>query len=117
MLKLIAYKGLSSETIQMLRHDGFDVYYLAPDLESDQTLAQKANGEGYLLITGDADFADEAHRQGLVQSGIVLLKTEDNIPEWASMIKVLVKEAERLKNAYSVITRKGLVKNIKLGGV
>ena len=116
MLKLLAHLGLSSQTLQLLRHEGLEVYYLPKDNDSEAILLEKTNAEGYLLLTGDRAVAQAYYEARRVSSGIICLELSDNLQEAKVALGVLVHQAKDLVGAYSHITGKGLVKHIKMAG-
>lgn len=79
LYKFIAYKGVTSDVIEILRNESYEVFYIP---EEDQTIqladiTRRANGEGYLLCTGDDELAQRVANERLIQQGILLVQTPD----------------------------------------
>lgn len=108
--KLLIYQAISSELVSALRADGFDVYYIAPDdsEQSRQELIEKANGEGYMLLTGKEEIAEHYSKQQPLQAGIILYTGSQQLSGLQSLIKALHQTGDALKYQYSVISDKGL---------
>jgi predicted nuclease of predicted toxin-antitoxin system len=75
-VNLAADEGVDRPVVERLRQDGHDVVYVAelsPSLPDDEVL-QQANARGAVLMTADKDFGELVFRQGLVHSGVILLR-------------------------------------------
>ncbi|WMX16411.1 DUF5615 family PIN-like protein [Aureispira sp. CCB-E] len=87
--KFIAYRSVESEVITAIRNNKHEVYY-ATELDADtseEKLCQKANGEGYIFLTGDKEFAQDLYQNQRVQSGIMLVDVkEDNVHARAKVV-------------------------------
>lgn len=73
---------------------------------SDDLVLDRANARGALLITADKDFGELVFRQGLVNSGVVLLRLAGLSLETRAGIvaDVLRFRAAELLQAFSVIS-------------
>lgn len=108
--KFIAYRAVETEVISAMRGNQHEVFYAA---EQDQqttadALCQKANGEQYILLTGDKAFAEELYEQQRVQSGIILVDVpSDNVYEKAkAVLSAIQEQEEQLLGTYTTILPK-----------
>ena len=75
-MNLVANEGVDRPVVERLRQDGHDVVYVAelsPSI-TDEEVLQQANARTAVLLTADKDFGELVFRQGLVHSGVVLLR-------------------------------------------
>ena len=75
-MNLLADESVDRPVVERLRQDGHDVVYvaeLAPSI-TDEEVLREANGRSAVLVTADKDFGELVFRQGLVHSGVVLLR-------------------------------------------
>ena len=75
-MNLVANEGVDRPVVEHLRQDGHDVVYVAelsPSI-TDEEILQLANARSAVLLTADKDFGELVFRQGLVHSGVVLLR-------------------------------------------
>jgi predicted nuclease of predicted toxin-antitoxin system len=75
-VNLVADEGVDRPVVEHLRQDGHDVVYVAelsPGV-ADEEVLQQANARSAVLLTADKDFGELVFRQGLVHSGVVLLR-------------------------------------------
>ena len=75
-MNLVADEGVDRPVVERLRQDGHDVVYVAelsPSVADEEVLRQ-ANARRAVLLTADKDFGELVFRQGLVHSGVVLLR-------------------------------------------
>ena len=107
-MNLLADESVDGRTVERLRQEGHDVAYIA-ELEpgiSDDVVLDRANERNALLVTADKDFGELVFRQGLVNSGVVLLRLAGLSLETKAEIVADVlraREAELLQ-AFSVIS-------------
>ena len=75
-MNLVADEGVDRPVVERLRQDGHDVVYVAELSPSvaDEEVLQQANARRAVLLTADKDFGQLVFRQGLVHSGVVLLR-------------------------------------------
>lgn len=107
-MKLLADESVDSQIVDGLRLDGHDVTYVAeiePSL-SDDLVLDRANAAGSLLLTADKDFGELVFRQGLVHSGVVLLRMAGLSPERKTTFvsAALRDHGEEMKQAFSVVS-------------
>jgi predicted nuclease of predicted toxin-antitoxin system len=75
-VNLLADESVELPVVARLRVDSHEVIYvaeLAPSMTDDAVL-QDANARGAVLVTADKDFGELVFRQGLVHSGVVLVR-------------------------------------------
>ena len=106
-MKFIADEGVDAPFVELLRSDGYSVYYI---LEQDAglddidvlKLAEKGNS---ILITLDKDFGTLAYRQKQVHSEIILVRLAGIKPATkAIIVKSVIKNySHSIENAFTVI--------------
>ena len=97
-MNLLADEGVDRPVVERLRQDGHDVLYVAESSPSvsDEEVLEQANSRSAVLLTADKDFGELVFRQGLVHSGVVLLR----LAGLASVTKAeLVAEVGRIRPA------------------
>ena len=75
-MNLFADESVDRPVVERLRQDSHDVVYvaeLAPSITDDEVL-REANGRSAVLVTADKDFGELVFRQGVIHSGVVLLR-------------------------------------------
>jgi predicted nuclease of predicted toxin-antitoxin system len=75
-VNLVSDESVERQVVERLRQDSHQVIYvaeLAPSITDDAVL-QDANARGAVLVTADKDFGELVFRQGLIHSGVVLLR-------------------------------------------
>jgi len=75
-VNLVASEGVDRPVVERLRQDGHDVVYVAelsPGI-TDEEVLQQTNVRSAVLLTADKDFGELIFRQGLVHSGVILLR-------------------------------------------
>ena len=107
-MKLIADEGVDRPVVERLRQDGHDVVYVAelsPSVPDEEVLHQ-ANARGAVLLTADKDFGELVFRQGLVHSGVVLLRLAglDNATRAEIVAEVCRNRTGELIGAFSVVS-------------
>lgn len=75
-MNLFADESVEGPVVERLRLDAHEVVYVAELTPSvvDEEVLQQANARGSVLVTADKDFGELVFRQGLVHSGVVLLR-------------------------------------------
>lgn len=119
MLKFISYKQVTSEMVDILRKSGYEVFYVAgqdEDYDSD-SVCQKANTEGMILLTGDEDLAEEVVAKKQIQSGLLYYRHlgESPLEEAAELMRAVQENEAELPFAYSRLVA-GRLKKKSLGG-
>ena len=86
-------------------HDVCSVYDLSRGAD-DETIIQKAVGEGRILITSDKDFGQIFFRDGRVHSGVILLQLEDERPQakTAVMKRLLNNYPDRIEGQFLIVS-------------
>lgn len=107
-MNLLADESVDRQIVEHLRKDGHDVVYVA-ELEpgiSDETVLQRANERGALLLTQDKDFGELTFRQKLVHQGVVLIRLSgfSNQSKAGLVADALRERGTRFVNAFSVIS-------------
>ena len=95
--------------VERLRQDGHDVVYVAelsPSI-ADEEVLQQANARSAILVTADKDFGELVFRQGLVHSGVMLLRFAGsaNATKAAMVAEVCRDREAELMGAFSVVSR------------
>ena len=75
-MNLLADESVEGPVVTRLRQDSHDVLYVAERVPSitDEEVLREANARGAVLVTADKDFGELVFRQGLVHSGVALLR-------------------------------------------
>lgn len=107
-MNLVADEGVDRSVVERLRQDGHDVAYVAelsPSI-TDQEVLQQANARGAVLLTADKDFGDLVFRQGLVHSGVVLLRLAGlaNVTKAEIVVEVCRDRTADLIGAFTVVS-------------
>ncbi|MCB0106517.1 MAG: DUF5615 family PIN-like protein [Caldilineaceae bacterium] len=107
-MNLLADEGVERQIVERLRQDGHTVIYIA-EIEpgiSDEVVLSRSNINHALLITLDKDFGELAFRQGLVYSGVVLVRLAGLAPMTkATIVAASVHEfGDEMADGFSVIT-------------
>lgn len=110
--KFIAYRAVESELISAMRNNQHEVYY-ATELDSDtseESLCQKANGESYILLTGDKDFAQDLYQNQRVQYGIMLVDVkEENVHARAKVVLDAIDNNDgQLVGSFATVTKQNV---------
>ena len=73
-MKFVADEGADKEIVRPLRHNGYDVFYMAEPLpgSEDDKILKSANENGRIVITRDKDFGELAFRDRMIHSGLIL---------------------------------------------
>ena len=106
-MNLLADESVDKAIVVRLRQDGYNVLYItemSPSITDDVVL-QQANDQQSLLLTADKDFGEMVYRQGLVHTGIVLLRLAGltTITKADLVSKVFDAHASEFVGAFSVI--------------
>ena len=107
-MNLVGDESVERPVVERLRLDGHDVVYvaeLAPSIVDEEVLRQ-ANARGAVLVTADKDFGALVFRQGLVHSGVVLLRLAGlaNATRAEIVAEVCRLHAAELIGAFTVVT-------------
>lgn len=105
---LVADEGVDHAVVERLRRDSHDVVYVAelsPSI-SDEEVLRQANARRAILVTADKDFGELVFRQGLVHSGVVLLRLAGlpNATKAAIVAEVCRDRTAELLGAFSVVS-------------
>jgi predicted nuclease of predicted toxin-antitoxin system len=107
-VNLVANEGVDRPVVERLRQDGHDVVYVAelsPSI-TDEEILQQANARSAVLLTADKDFGELVFRQGLVHSGVVLLRLAGlaNVTKAEIVAEVCRDRTAELIGAFSVVS-------------
>ena len=105
---LVADEGVDRAVVERLRRDGHDIVYVAelsPSIPDAEVLLQ-ANARRAVLVTADKDFGELVFRQGLVHSGVVLLRLAGlpNTTKAVIVAEVCRERTAELLGAFSVVS-------------
>ncbi|MFH1562285.1 MAG: DUF5615 family PIN-like protein [Nitrospirota bacterium] len=106
-MNLLADESVDKPIVVRLRQDGYDVKSItemSPGIIDDVVL-QRANEQQSLLLTADKDFGEMVYRQGLIHTGVVLLRLAGltAVTKAALVSKVFDDHAPEFISAFSVI--------------
>ena len=108
--KFIVYRTIHSDTVSAIRNNGHEVFYVAAADEetSVDDICKKANGEGYLLLTGDTNLAKNLVDNHRIQSGLVLvdIASDNSIADAEVITKAIQKSGNNLVNAFTTIQQR-----------
>ena len=107
-MNLVANEGVDRPVVERLRQDGHDVVYVAelsPSI-TDEEVLQQADARTAVLLTADKDFGELVFRQGLVHSGVLLLRLAGlaNATKAEIVAEVCRDRAAELIGAFSVVS-------------
>ena len=105
---LVANEGVDRPVVERLRQDDHHVVYVAelsPSI-TDEEILELANARSAVLLTADKDFGELVFRQGLVHSGVLLLRLAGlaNATKAQIVAEVCRDRAAELIGAFSVIS-------------
>ncbi len=107
-MNLVADKGVDRPVVERLRQDGHDVVYVAELSPSipDEDVLNEANARSAVLLTADKDFGELVFRQGLVHSGVILVRLAGlaNATKAAIVAEVCRERTTELIEAFSVVS-------------
>jgi predicted nuclease of predicted toxin-antitoxin system len=107
-VNLVADEGVDRPVVERLRQDGHDVVYVAELSPSvpDEDVLHAANARSAVLLTADKDFGELVFRQGLVHSGVILVRLAGlaNATKAAIVAEVCQERTAELIGAFSVVS-------------
>ena len=107
-MNLLADESVDRPVVERLRQDSHDVVYVAEPAPSitDEEVLREANARSAVLVTADKDFGELVFRQGLVHSGVVLLRLAGlaNATKAEIVAEVCRVRAAELIGSFSVIS-------------
>lgn len=108
--KFIVYRTIHADIVSAIRNNGYEVFYVAAaDQETSvDDVCKKANGEGYLLMTGDNNLAKDLIDNQRIQSGLVLIDiaSDNSITDAEIVTKAIQKSGNSLVNAFTTIQQR-----------
>lgn len=107
-MNFLADESVDRQIVDRLRQENHVVLYIA-EMEpgiSDETVLNRANQEGAILLTADKDFGELVFRQGLSTSGVVLIRLAGlSVESKAEIVVSAISEHNsELSQAFAVIT-------------
>lgn len=116
-MQFIAYREMDAQLLSLLRNQGYEIFYIADGDSNynEESICQKANGENFVLMTGDEALADRLADNKRIQSGILVLKISEGeaIVRAKIVADALREHAADIPYSYSILT-KGNWKSKKL---
>ena len=111
-MKVVADESVDGPIVARLRREGHEISYVpewSPGLADEDVLEVAARTEA-LLLTGDKDFGELVFRQGLTNSGVMLLRLAGLGAEGKAELvaRVLSDHAEKLTDTFSVVTARSV---------
>jgi predicted nuclease of predicted toxin-antitoxin system len=107
-VNLVADEGVDRPVVERLRRDGHDIAYVAELSASiaDEEVLQLAHARGAVVVTADKDFGELVFRQGLVHSGVVLLRLAGlaNVSKAEIVAEVFRTRSAELIGAFSIVS-------------
>ena len=75
-MRFLADENVETVTVSWLRDQGHDVVWVAESAPSigDREVLELARNSSRILITRDLDFGEMVYREGLVATGVVLMR-------------------------------------------
>jgi predicted nuclease of predicted toxin-antitoxin system len=109
----LADESVDRQIVERLRREGHDVLYVAemePGL-SDDVVFERANASARILVTCDKDFGELTFRQGLVSSGVVLIRLGEVSASARAdaVVRAISQHRDELPGAFVVVSP-GLVR-------
>lgn len=107
-MNLVADEGVDLEIIELLRSEGYNVFYIAemqPSIPDDIVLS-KANESRAPLLTTDKDFGELVYRQRRLNSGVVLIRLAGLTPQRKAEVvgRAFRDHATEMVHKFTVIT-------------
>lgn len=110
-MKFIADENLGSEVPKFLRSLGIDIISAA-DMAAgkpDPDILLLANNQQRILITLDKDFGELVFKEGLIHSGVILLRLRDeSIDNKKKILLKILKSKQEFTGRFTVIREKVL---------
>ncbi|HEX6986591.1 MAG TPA: DUF5615 family PIN-like protein [Planctomycetaceae bacterium] len=77
-MTIVADESVDQPIIDRLREDGFDVVSVSEEMPGadDDSVLDRANSRGAVLLTADKDFGELVHRLGRSHAGVVLIRLD-----------------------------------------
>jgi len=111
-LKIVADESVDKQIVDRLRSNGHSVLFIAelvPGIDDEAVLARSRESNA-VLLTADKDFGELVFRQGLIHSGVVLVRLAGLKPETkADLVATAFQEhADELQQGFAVLSRQAL---------
>ena len=109
-MKFMVDECVGPKVAKWLKEQGFQVFSVYEEARgaSDDQLIEKANTEGWILITADKDFGTKVYREKKLHKGIILLRlTDERSNQKIIVLEKLIKEyKDKLTGSFVVATEK-----------
>ena len=107
-MKIIADEGIDRQIVERLRQDGHTIWYVA-EMEpgiSDDKVFEIAGQENAILLTADKDFGELVVRQGIVMTGVILIRLAGlSLQKKADIVSLFIgNHIQELERSFSVVT-------------
>jgi uncharacterized protein with PIN domain len=106
-VKLVTDESCAGPVIRALRDAGHDVLAIAESVPgaSDESVIERAFGEGRVLITEDRDFGELVYSRRRSSVGVVFVKfpSRARLAKPAAVVEAVAKLDARLREAFTVI--------------
>lgn len=111
-MKFLADENLGIRVPKYLQGLGFDIVAIREIFPgaNDVQVLNLANKEGRILITLDKDFGELVFKEGLLHTGVLLLRLEDeSIENKKKVLQNVLTSKRKLYKKFIVISEKDLV--------
>lgn len=111
-MNIVADESVDRQVIERLRADGHCVQFVAefaPGID-DEAVLRESRDSNAVLLTADKDFGELVFRQGLVHTGIVLIRLAGITPERKAVLVswAFTQHAGELHRGFSVLSSRAL---------
>jgi predicted nuclease of predicted toxin-antitoxin system len=111
-VKIVADESVDKQIVDRLRSDGHDVVFIAeldPGID-DEAVLLRSQESNAVLLTADKDFGELVFRQGLLHSGVVLVRLADVEAETKPELvaTAFAQHADDLSLGFAVLSRRAL---------
>jgi len=106
-VRFLADENVEQPIVDALREAGHDVICVSEVVPGapDRDVLGLANAQSRLLLTNDKDFGELSYREGLVSTGVVLLRfqTENGSRKAVLLLDALADTVDRLAGHFAVV--------------
>ena len=111
-MNILADESVDVQIVKRLRADGYSVQFVAelsPGI-NDEAVLGKSREANSVLLTADKDFGELIFRQGLIHSGVMLIRLAGVVPEKkADLVSwAFAHYSQELYGGFSVLTPRAL---------
>jgi predicted nuclease of predicted toxin-antitoxin system len=109
-VKIVADENVDKVIVDQLRADGHDVLFIGESDAGidDHTVLDRSLRARRVLLTADKDFGDLIFRQGLLHSGVLLLRLAGVSPEMKAGLVAATfdQHGEELSSGFAVLNKR-----------